>query len=65
MAIVDAADSFAQNSPSGAEKDAMKAVSGAASDVVRLRLQKASFQVRMIASSAVEAIPGKDNGISR
>ena len=30
MATVEAAESFAQNSPSGLEKEAMKAVSGAA-----------------------------------
>ena len=36
----------------------MNTVSGAASTLVRLRLQKASFHDRMISSSAVEASPG-------
>jgi hypothetical protein len=31
MGMVEAAESFAQNKPSGLEKEAMKAVSGAAS----------------------------------
>src|SRR3546814_17327568 len=64
-ARVEAADSFAQTSPSGLEKEAMKAVSGAAWDAVRLRLQKASFQHRMIDSKAVEAIPGTVSGSRR
>ena len=64
IAIVEAADSLAQNRPSGAEKEAMKAVSGAALEAVRLRLQNASFQHRMIESSAVEAMPGSDSGRS-
>ena len=46
MAMVEAADSLAQNSPWGLENDAMKVVSGAAVEVVRLRLQKASFQAQ-------------------
>ena len=62
IASVDAAESFAQNNPSGAEKEAMKAVSGAALVVVRLRLQKASFQERMIHKRAADAIPGKASG---
>ena len=37
MASVEAADSFAQNRPCGLENEAMKAVSGAALVVVRLR----------------------------
>src|SRR5262245_55544152 len=65
MAIVDAAESLAQNKPSGAEKEAMKAVSGAACSVVRLRLQNASFQHRMIESNAVEIAPGAAIGIRR
>ena len=43
---------------------AMKAVNGAAFDVVRLRVQKASFHDRMIASSMVEAMPGTAIGVS-
>src|SRR5215212_5723888 len=64
IATVDAADSLAQNSPSGAENDAMNVVSGAALEVVRFRLQKASFQHRMIDKSAVDAMPGNDSGRS-
>jgi hypothetical protein len=44
MAIADAAESFAQNSPCGAEKLAMKADRGAALVVVRTMVQNASFQ---------------------
>src|SRR6478609_9012495 len=64
IAIVEAAESLAQNRPSGAENDAMNAVSGAALETVRFRLQNASFQHRMIDSSAVEAMPGRDSGRS-
>src|SRR5919112_5102411 len=64
MAIVDAAESLAQNNPSGAENEAMKVVNGAASDVVRFRLQNASFQHRMMDRSAVDAMPGSDRGRS-
>src|SRR5271165_619393 len=63
MASVEAADSFAQKNPSGAEYEAMKAVSGAALDVARLSVQNASFHDRMIASSIVEAMPGTDIGV--
>jgi len=42
----------------------MKAVSGAALEVARLSVQKASFQERMIASSMVDAIPGTAIGVS-
>ena len=52
IASTEAAESFAQNRPCGAEKLAMKAVSGAALCAVRLRLQNASFQHRMMPSSA-------------
>src|SRR5262245_58939691 len=64
MAMVEAAESLAQNRPSGAENEAMKVVSGAACELVRLRLQNASFQHRMIDNSAVEAIPGTESGRS-
>ena len=40
IAIVEAADSLAQNSPWGLENEAMKVVSGAAEEVVRLRLRR-------------------------
>ena len=60
IASVEAADSFAQNRPCGAENEAMNAGSGAASCADRLRLQNASFQHRMTDSSAVEAMPGSD-----
>src|SRR3954454_6251771 len=64
IAIVEAAESLAQNSPSGAEKEAMNAVSGAALETVRLRLQNASFQHSMIDGSAVDAMPGRASGRS-
>ena len=59
---VEAADSFAQKRASGLENDAVKAVSVAAFTVVRFRLQKASFQQRMMESSAVAAMPGVESG---
>src|SRR5258706_4713813 len=65
MAMVEAADSLAKNRPSGLEKEAMKVVKGAAEDEVRLRLQKASFQHRMMHRRPVEAMPGKASGISK
>jgi hypothetical protein len=40
IAMVEAAESFAQNRPCGEEKEAMKAVSGAALVVVRRIVQK-------------------------
>ncbi|KAH0442985.1 hypothetical protein KCU90_g1504, partial [Aureobasidium melanogenum] len=61
----DAAESFAQNKPSGLEYDAMNTVSGAAFELDRLMLQNASFHDRITSSSAVEASPGSDIGISR
>src|SRR3979411_1521091 len=51
MAMVDAAESLAQKSPSGLENEAMNAVRGAALAAVRLRLQKASFQDRRMGRS--------------
>ena len=57
-ARVEAAESFAQNSPSGLEYEAMKAVSGAASDVVRLSVQKASFQARITFKSMFGRVKG-------
>ncbi|MBN9058771.1 MAG: gamma-glutamyltransferase, partial [Rhizobiales bacterium] len=65
MASSDAADILAQNSPSGLEKDAMKAGRGVARQAVRLMLQKASFQVRMMARRAVDAMPGAVSGWAR
>ena len=65
MAMVEAAESLAQKSPSGLENEAMNAVSGAAFAAVRFRLQKASFQERMIAKSDVEAMPGSESGSRR
>jgi hypothetical protein len=58
IARKDAAESLAQNKPSGLEKPAIKTGSGAARELVRLRLQKDSFQARMINNSAVDATPG-------
>ena len=62
MARSEAAESFAQKRPSGLEKDAINAVSGRACVAVRLMLQNASFQHRMIERSAVEAMPGNASG---
>src|SRR5262249_25443586 len=62
IAIVDAAESFAQNRPSGLEYEAMTAVSGAASAVVRVSVPNASFQARMTFSSTLEAMPGSAIG---
>ena len=42
----------------------MKAVSGAASEVVRFSVQNASFHARMMLSSKVEAMPGTAIGAS-
>ncbi|ABA50513.1 hypothetical protein BURPS1710b_1039 [Burkholderia pseudomallei 1710b] len=61
----DAADSFAQKSPSGLEYDAMNTVSGAAFELDRLMLQNASFHDRITSSNAVDARPGSAIGISR
>src|SRR5882757_6701020 len=63
-ANVDAADSFAQNNPSGSAKEAVKAVSVAALTVVRFRLQNDSFQQRIIDKRAVAAMPGAESGSS-
>src|SRR5215471_12551800 len=64
IASVEAADSLAQNRPSGLEYDAMNTVSGAAADVDRLSVQNASFQARIRLSSSVEASPGIAIGVS-
>src|SRR6516165_7238148 len=61
----DAAESFAQNNPSGLEYEAMNTVRGAALALVRLMLQNASFHAKMIRISPVEEIPGKLIGRSR
>ncbi len=62
--MVDAAESFAQNSPCGLENEAMKAESGAALVVVSWIVQNASFQARMMFKSRVEAMPGTAIGVS-
>ena len=64
MARVDAAESFAQKCPCGAENDAMNWVSGAASMVVRFSVQNASFHARMTFNNTVEAMPGIAIGVS-
>src|ERR1700742_3762496 len=53
IAISEAADSFAQNCPSGEEYSEMKKLSGAAYLLVRLSVQNASFQDRITLSSRV------------
>ena len=55
----EAADNFAQNKPSGDENVAINWVNGAALVVVKFKLQKASFQHKMMLNKAVEAKPGK------
>src|SRR4030088_1134247 len=61
----DAADRLAQNRASGLEYEAIKAVNGAALALVRLMLQNASFQAKIIRISAVEERPGKLIGRKR
>src|SRR5215218_8983448 len=63
--MVEGAESLAKKRPRSEEKEAMNAVSGAASEEVRFRLQNASFQHRMRDSSPVEAMPGRVSGSSR
>src|ERR1700709_1254119 len=64
IAINDAAESLAQNCPSGLEYSEMKKLSGAAYLLVRLSVQNASFQDRITLSSSVEAMPGTAMGAS-
>src|ERR1035438_7568210 len=59
----DAAESFAQNKPSGLEYEAMNTVSGAAFALVRLMLQKASFHESTMSRREVEEMPGSANGV--
>src|SRR6516162_4603390 len=61
----DAAESLAQNSPSGLEYEAINTVRGAALALVRLRLQNASFQAKMTRISPVEERPGNAIGRNR
>src|ERR1700742_3233552 len=58
IAISEAADSLAQNCPSGEEYSEMKKLSGAAYLLVRFKVQNASFHARITLSSRVEAMPG-------
>ncbi|EAU67861.1 conserved hypothetical protein [Stigmatella aurantiaca DW4/3-1] len=62
QARVETAESLAQKRPSGLEKEATSALRGAAWVVVRFSDQNASFQLRMRASSAVEASPPRLTG---
>src|SRR5690606_5688427 len=62
IAIVEAADSLAQNRPSGLEYEAMKAVSGAAPDEVRFKDQTAAVQARITHSSSAENMPSSAIG---
>ena len=64
MAISEAAESLAQNRPSGLEYWAMRAASVPALAAVSVRLQKASFQLSTRHSSPVEAITPMDRGSS-
>ena len=59
---IDAAESLAQNWPSGLEYSEMKKLSGAAYLFVRFRVQNASFQARMMLRRQVEAMPGSAIG---
>src|SRR5689334_17593158 len=62
MESVEAAESLAQNNPSGLENDAVNTVRVAAFTVVKFKLQKASFQQRMIDRRAVARMPGAEIG---
>src|ERR1700757_4109995 len=61
-ASTEAADSFAQNKPPGLEYKALTTLKGAALALVRLMLQSASFQLKMINSNAVDDSPGNAIG---
>ena len=58
----EAAESLAQKKPSGLEKEAIASASVPEFTVLTLMHQKDSFHARMIASRAVEAIPGRRQG---
>ena len=61
-AITDAAESLAQNNPSGLENEAIKTDKGAELVEVSINVQKASFQHKMTLKRNAEEIPGKDKG---
>ena len=60
--MTDAAESLAQNNPSGLEKDAIKTDSGAELVEVSIKDQKASFQHNITLRRKAEEIPGNDKG---
>src|SRR3989442_15442030 len=62
MAMVDAAESLAQKSPSGLENEAMNAVRGAALAAVRLRLQRPPFLIRVRPRSWLGGRPAERQG---
>src|SRR5262245_2418133 len=64
IAMNEAHDSFAQNSPSGLEYEAIMVASVPALAEVRLSDQKASFHARTRHSSPVENSPPIDSGSS-
>src|SRR5665811_2179887 len=63
MAMIEAAESLAQNCPSGLEYSEMKKLKGAAYLLVRLSDQKASFHARIRLSRQVETMPGTAIGV--
>ncbi len=64
IAMIEAAESFAQNWPCGLVYSEMRKLSGAAFFVVRFKVQKASFQERIRLRRQVETMPGTAIGIS-
>ena len=62
IAITEAAESLAQNKPSGLEKDAIKTERGAEFVEVSINDQNASFQHKITLKRNAEEIPGRDNG---
>ena len=64
MAITDAAESLAQNKPSGLEKEAIKTDKGAELVEVSIKVQKASFQHNItLKRKADENMTGNPVGI--
>src|SRR6218665_1737242 len=64
MAISEAADSLAQNRPSGLEDDAIRVARVPALAEVRFRAQKDSFQLSTRHNRPQDAMPPTDSGIT-
>ena len=63
MAMMDAAESLAQNCPSGLEYSEIKKLKGAANLLVRFKDQNASFHAKIKLRRQVEAMPGIAMGV--